>query len=205
MKIFIEMGVKTMAKVEQFETDPDLSPWQWYAGAIQQHHYALAMAVELLLHPNRAQAPDILKGLDYVFEPPMNLRPLQRVRWIVQTMRDRMQTYVEARQLRAPATVKNDLSAYERPESMEESESDAEYESLQYEMSHESPQRRIMRDESNANIASSCCPPEPFQVHPLPTPLSSEVQLPQAETMDVDWVRNSYVPILDIPMNVKLY
>ena len=101
-KIFVRYGVETMDAVQDLETARDLATWRWLAGAIQQHHYALAMLLELLKDPYLNQAVAILKGLDYVFEPPqhLGLMPLARVRCIVIEMRNRMKFYVAQRKLR---------------------------------------------------------------------------------------------------------
>ena len=109
-RIFVKYGVETMDAVQELETAHDLNKWRWLAGAIQQHHYALAMLLELLKDPYLSQAVPILKGLDYVFEPPqdLGLMPLTRVRCIVTEMRNRMEDYVNQRKLRCPKSV-NDL------------------------------------------------------------------------------------------------
>ena len=103
-KIFIKYGVETMDAVQELETAQDLNRWRWLAGAIPQHHYDLAMILELLKDPYLSEAVPILKGLDYVFEPPqdLGLKPLTRVRCIVTEMRNRMEYYVNQRKMRVP-------------------------------------------------------------------------------------------------------
>ena len=97
-----------METIMAFETDPELACWQWLSGALQQHHYALAMLMELCMNPQRKDAPRLLRCLDYVFEPP-DLPPLERVRMIVRIIRDRMKVYVEARKVRAPVSFMQQL------------------------------------------------------------------------------------------------
>lgn len=97
-----------MDAVKELETRPEFSRWHWLAGALQQHHYALALLMELLLNPQRKDAPRIQQGLDYAFEPP-NLPPLERVRWTVTKIRDRMKIYMDAKKLRAPVSLMEKL------------------------------------------------------------------------------------------------
>ena len=56
-----------MDRVIELETLEDFAPWRWYAGALQQHHYALLMAVEIIMNPRRKESSRIWRGLDYVF------------------------------------------------------------------------------------------------------------------------------------------
>ena len=107
--VFIVKGIETMETVIQIETDPDLAPWHWYSGALQQHHYALALLLEILINPQRREGPKVIRGLDYAFEPPTGLPPLERVRWTVRQIRDRMMTYVETRKIRAPISFTEQL------------------------------------------------------------------------------------------------
>ena len=97
-----------MDAIREIETTPAFERWLWLAGALQQHHYALALLMELLLNPQRMDAPRIQQGLDYAFEPP-NLPPLERVRWTVTRIRDRMKIYMDAKKLRAPVSLMEQL------------------------------------------------------------------------------------------------
>lgn len=97
-----------MDKAIELETEPDYAPWRWYAGALQQHHYALLMATEIILNPRRKEAGRIWKGLDYVFEPPP-LPPIARARWILNQAWWKMEVYTGKRQLRAPTDLELNL------------------------------------------------------------------------------------------------
>lgn len=97
-----------MDKAKELETSPDYAPWRWYAGALQQHHYALLMATEIILNPRRKEASRIWDGLDYVFEPPP-LPPIARARWILNQAWWKMEIYTAKRQLRAPINLEHNL------------------------------------------------------------------------------------------------
>ena len=97
-----------MDKAIEIETSEDFAPWWWYAGALHQHHYALLMALELILNPRRKESSRIWRGLDYVFEPPP-LPPIARARWVVTQAWWRMEVYTGKRQLRAPIALEQNL------------------------------------------------------------------------------------------------
>ena len=97
-----------MDKAIELETEPDYAPWRWYAGALQQHHYALLMVTEIILNPRRKEASRIWTGLDYVFEPPP-LPPIARARWILNQASWKMEIYTGKRQLRAPMDLEHNL------------------------------------------------------------------------------------------------
>ena len=119
-RLFIRQGINTMNAVMEFETAPDLAQWKWFAGAYQQHHYALALLMEVLMNPTRVDAPQIQFGLDFVFEPPRDiLSPFDRNRWIVIALRDRMAEFVRLRKLRAPSDLMSRLNIERGSESLE--------------------------------------------------------------------------------------
>ena len=97
-----------MDKVIEIETSEDYASWKWYAGALQQHHYALLMATEIIMNPRRKESSRIWKGLDYVFEPP-SLPPIARARWILTQAWWKMEVYIGKRQLRAPIDLEQNL------------------------------------------------------------------------------------------------
>ena len=92
-----------METVVEIETCPDFQPWLWYAGALQQHHYALLMLVEMFAFPDRRNAPRIWNCLDYVFEIPKEIPEKQKGRWVMTQVRNNMGLFVKARKLRWPA------------------------------------------------------------------------------------------------------
>ncbi|KAL9131656.1 MAG: hypothetical protein Q9217_000467 [Psora testacea] len=108
LSVLIDNGIKTMDKVIEIETFEDFASWRWYAGALQQHHYALLMATEIIMNPRRKESRRIWKGLDYVFEPPP-LPPIARARWVLTQAWWKMEVYVGKRQLRAPINLEQNL------------------------------------------------------------------------------------------------
>ena len=98
----------TMDKVIEIETSEDYASWRWYASALQQHHYALLMATEIIMNPRRKESSRIWKGLDYVFEPPP-LPPIARARWIITQAWWKMEVYIGKRQLRVPINLEQNL------------------------------------------------------------------------------------------------
>ena len=97
-----------MDKVIELETFDDYAAWRWYAGALQQHHYALLMATEIIMNPRRKESSRIWKGLNYVFEPP-SLPPIARARWVITQASWKMDVYLGKRQLRAPINLEQNL------------------------------------------------------------------------------------------------
>ena len=97
-----------MDRVIDMETSEDFSQWRWYAGAIQQHHYALLLAVEIIMNPRRKDSSRIWKGLSYVFEPPP-LPPIARARWVISQAWWRMEVYLSKRSLRVPINLEENL------------------------------------------------------------------------------------------------
>ena len=108
LSILIENGIKTMDRVIELETSEAYVEWRWYAGAIQQHHYALLLAVEILMNPRRKDSDRIWKGLSYVFEPPP-LPPIARARWVISQAWWRMEVYLGKRSLRVPMNIEQNL------------------------------------------------------------------------------------------------
>ena len=198
-KIFIRYGVETMDAVQDLETAQDLIRWRWLAGAIQQHHYALAMLMELLKDPYLNQAVPILKGLDYVFEPPQDLRlmPLARVRYIVTEMRHRMEHYVNQRKLRVPKSMHElgDLPDSEQSESSTSSGSNGNSATpeeavpilrssgtIDEQQTHIAPMETAMRSSQQSTSFSS------HEVSLVPTCHPQDPGISRRELLDMDMV-----------------
>ena len=79
-----------------------MSPWVWYAGAIQQYQTAFLLLAEVFAYPMRKEADRIWRCIDFVFEPPLHLDREQKARLILSEIRDRMSVYRDARKLKAP-------------------------------------------------------------------------------------------------------
>ncbi|KAI4203370.1 MAG: hypothetical protein LQ350_001891 [Teloschistes chrysophthalmus] len=104
-QILINSGTEIMERAIQMETSPELSPWAWYSGAIQQYHTALLLLMEIFANPNRKEANRIWRCLDYVFEIPAHIPKDQKGRWVMTEIRDRMGLYIASRKLMAPSSL----------------------------------------------------------------------------------------------------
>lgn len=104
-QIIITSGVTVMESAIELETSPALSTWSWYAGAIQQYHYALLILIEIYAFPMRKEADRIWACLDYIFDVPRNLSREQKGRWIITHIRDKTGYYMSVRKARAPAKI----------------------------------------------------------------------------------------------------
>ena len=200
MSILIENGVKTMDKVIELETSPDYAPWRWYAGALQQHHYALLMATEIIMNPRRKESNRIWRGLDYVFEPPP-LPPIAKARWVLAQASWKMEVYTGKRQLRVPKNLEEKLnealklSSVEKPRSDRQSSASTDERSPSTNLSTKSAQPLKKRASTKkpsgrtggskkGDASSESKSPSTISAgsHPSPT-------TPQKQLMDVDWVR----------------
>ena len=188
-----------------FETDQDLAQWQWLSGALQQHHYALAMLMELCMNSRRKDASRLLRGLAYVFEPPDHMRPLEWIPYTVRLIRDRMKVYVNARKVRAPIGFMEQLRLESPPEASEGSSS-VEREQTR-EGSQQSQTSSQMSVEQQEGLQSQSVGSATRQTPPL-MPSQSESNsgsesptagMPTVSTkdiMDVDWVGQDPVILL---------
>ena len=89
----------------RLETLPDLQPWRWFAGAVQQYQTAFLLLAEVFTYPMRREADRIWLIVDYVFETPSHLSRDDKARFILTELRDRVGLYREVRKLRAPTTM----------------------------------------------------------------------------------------------------
>ena len=192
-----------MDKVIELETSPDYAPWRWYAGALQQHHYALLMATEIIMNPRRKESNRIWRGLDYVFEPPP-LPPIAKARWVIAQASWKMEVYTGKRQLRVPKNLEQNLnealklSSIEKPRSDRQSSASTENagdrspraalstksaQSLKKRASTKKPSGRA-GGSRKGDASSESKSPSTMSAgsHPSPT-------TPQKQLMDVDWVR----------------
>ena len=102
-------GIHTMRVVMDIETNKMFKPWLWYAGALQQHHYALLMLLEMYLHPHRKGADAAWKCLDWVFEADPKMPRDQKAYLLVSRIRDAMSDFVSAKKPRCPTKMNKQL------------------------------------------------------------------------------------------------
>ena len=203
-RIFIENGIESMEAVQELETAQDLEKWRWLTGAIPQHQYALAMLFELLKNPYLSQAVRILRGLDYVFEPPPELiaAPLTRIRCIVTELRNRMEFYVTQRESR----VRNGMNESPDVPDLDQLDSSTCSSSIRNSVTPRDvspiPRRSDSHDEhwSRTN-SNNCCVTfrrrsevsrlkEASEAPADPKPSHSESDVLQRQLQDIDTVRN---------------
>ena len=84
-------------------TNPMFRPWQWYLGAIHQHHYALGLLMEFHMRPDHQEAERVWKCFEWVFDVPPKYRPLamqEKTRLVLTEIRDQLINYVATQRLR---------------------------------------------------------------------------------------------------------
>ena len=91
-----------MEVAKKIETSGHLRPWLWYAGALQQHHFATLMAIEVFGSPQLDYAKRAWKSLDWVFQVPCDVPHAHKGRWVLEGAVEVMKKYLKARKLRCP-------------------------------------------------------------------------------------------------------
>ena len=110
LHIFIDRGIDNLEVSMAIGTNPLFKPWQWYLGAIHQHHYALGMLMEFHMRPEQEEAKRVWKCLDWVFDVPPTHRPLAeqyKSRLILTQIRDQLINYVATQRLRCSTEINN--------------------------------------------------------------------------------------------------
>ncbi len=129
LHIFVARGIDNLEVSMAIETNPVFKPWQWYLGAIHQHHYALGMLMEFHMRPEQQEAERVWKCLDWVFDVPPTHRPLakqEKSRLLLTQIRDQLIKYVATQRLRCSteiinATISLDNFSLEQDTSSDES------------------------------------------------------------------------------------
>jgi hypothetical protein len=78
------------------ETEPDLAPWAWYAGAYQQYHSLIWLLIELYQDPDLEEGPRILATADYVFGASWGLIYFDRSREILEALKKNLEAFLAA-------------------------------------------------------------------------------------------------------------
>ena len=110
LHIFITRGIDNLEVSMAIGTNPTFKPWQWYLGAIHQHHYALGMLMEFHMRPEQQEAERVWKCLDWVFDVPPTYRPLakqEKSRLVLIQIRDQLIKYVATQRLRCSTKITN--------------------------------------------------------------------------------------------------
>lgn len=92
--ILIRAALFTLEVGATLETDPDLAPFAWYAGAYQQYQDVLFLMTELLKTPDHPDARRICVIMDHVFGHCYGARggPTNRCRDILSVVKDSLET-----------------------------------------------------------------------------------------------------------------
>ena len=112
-QIIINSGTAVTENAVKLDTLPELKPWRWISGALQQWHVAFLLLVEVFAYPMRKEAPRIWRCLDYVFDTDASLSPAVKGRMILTELRDKIAVYRDIRKIRAPVSMMNRL--YQKP------------------------------------------------------------------------------------------
>ena len=104
-EIIITGGIECLEASIQMETDPALSLWSWYHGAIQQYHTALLLMLEIFAFPYRKEADRIWACLDYIFEVPSGMSREQKGRWVMTQVRDRVAFLLSNKKVKVPQSM----------------------------------------------------------------------------------------------------
>ena len=186
-----------MESAIELETSSALSTWAWYAGAIQQYHYALLILIEIYAFPMRKEADRIWDCLDYIYEVPAGLTREQKGRWIITQIRDKTDVYMSARKARAPAKIDGFAPPPVRSTSHSQSPTDGPSQAVGKMQpigphSSEVPQQMPGGQYAyppQANVPqmsrSSAPRPPPVQAQSNPMMLPN---MPDAPMVDIDWV-----------------
>lgn len=174
----------------ELETSLALSPWAWYAGAIQQYHYALLILIEIYAFPMRKEADRIWACLDYIYEVPPGMNREQKGRWIITQIRDKGYVYMNARKARAPAKIDNFAPQSMGLASQSQTSTDAPSQSvgkMQAIGPHYSEAPRQIPGAQHAYGAQGTVPRMAPQMQSQPNPMILP-QMPDAPMVDIDWV-----------------
>lgn len=197
-QIIITSGVTVMESAIELETSPVLRTWAWYAGAIQQYHYALLILIEIYAFPMRKEADRIWACLDYIYEVPPGMTREQKGRWIITQIRDKSDVYMNARKARAPAKIDSfapkDMgltSSHSQGPTDAPSQCVGKMKAINQHSSEVSqqmpgPQYAYGAQGNVPTVASTpVSKPPQMQSQPNPTILP---QMPDAPMVDIDWV-----------------
>lgn len=190
-QIIITSGVTVMESAIELETSPVLSTWSWYAGAIQQYHYALLILIEIYAFPMRKEADRIWACLDYIFDVPRHLSREQKGRWIITQVRDKTGYYMSVRKARAPAKI--DSFSQQAQSSVKTSASPPQH-SIASTQQQQSDFRPIIptREVSYSQPANTPYIPanNPSAINRMPPPAGPGIIAPASDApmVDIDWV-----------------
>ena len=110
LQLFVARGIENLEVSMAIGINPIFRPWQWYLGAIHQHHYALGMLMEFHMRPEQQEAERVWKCLEWVFDVPPKYRPIamqEKTRLVLTDIRDQLIKYVATQRLRCSRNITN--------------------------------------------------------------------------------------------------
>ncbi|KAF2813611.1 uncharacterized protein BDZ99DRAFT_557535 [Mytilinidion resinicola] len=94
---YIQSALTIIESGALLETDPDLAPWAWYAGAYQQYHSLFSLLMDLYQDPNMADRERILAMADHVFGSSEAMSSHDRCGMVIRTIRDKLEVLLTSR------------------------------------------------------------------------------------------------------------
>jgi hypothetical protein len=102
-QITISTAVMILEHSMMIEQTPALADWAWYIGALHQYHVALLLLSELYAKErDPVVEARVWRCLDFVFELPAGLAPIEKTRMILEELVGRTKAYQSVRRFRAP-------------------------------------------------------------------------------------------------------
>ena len=198
LHIYVTHGIDNLEVSMAMGTNPMFRPWQWYLGAIHQHHYALGMLMEFHMRPEQQEAERVWKCLDWVFDVPPTYRPLARQeksRLVLTEIRDHLIKYLATQRLRCStritnATISLGNSSLEQDSSSDEGVSHSESSIGNFSASPIAPHRLL--DDMQPLSSTPGWTPHPLPEDPTNSLLSAVKQRNEGEKrseMPRKWVR----------------
>lgn len=103
--IMLSSGTTTLEMAILLETTPELKPWSWYGGALNQYHTAFLLLMEVFIHPHRAGADRMWTCLDYVFETSPDEPRNVKAKKVLSELQQKTAVYQSLRGMRAPSAM----------------------------------------------------------------------------------------------------
>ncbi|KAI9722031.1 MAG: hypothetical protein M1812_001991 [Candelaria pacifica] len=89
----VRSSLEIVESAAALETDPDLAPWAWYAGAYQQYHSLIFLLIELYQTPDLEEADRICAIADYVFGSSSGVSAGQRSGEILRVLKEKLELF----------------------------------------------------------------------------------------------------------------
>lgn len=102
-QIVLSAAIMILEHSQNIEQQPALSTWSWYVGALHQYHTALLILNEMYAQPRTsAMEQRAWCALDFVFELPPEMSPIEKTRVVLEDLMSKTQVYASLKRWRAP-------------------------------------------------------------------------------------------------------